>query len=56
MIADATVPEGLGTFFYDHEGVKAQRTILVDKGVFVGFMSSRETAKAMLRSSKSNGV
>ncbi|MHA1408013.1 MAG: TldD/PmbA family protein [Candidatus Heimdallarchaeaceae archaeon] len=47
MIADATVPEGLGTFFYDHEGVKAQRTILVDKGVFVGFMSSRETAKAI---------
>jgi len=33
MVADATVPGGLGTFFYDHEGVKAQRTIMVDKGI-----------------------
>ncbi|MHA1685310.1 MAG: TldD/PmbA family protein [Candidatus Heimdallarchaeaceae archaeon] len=47
MVADATVPGGLGTFFYDSEGVEAQRTILVDKGIFVGFMSSRETAKAI---------
>ncbi|MHA2357970.1 MAG: TldD/PmbA family protein [Candidatus Heimdallarchaeaceae archaeon] len=46
MVADATVPGGLGTFFYDHEGVEAQRTIMVDKGVFVAFMSSRETAKS----------
>jgi TldD protein len=47
MVADATVPGGLGTFFYDHEGVKAQKNIMVDKGVFTGFMSSRETAKAI---------
>jgi TldD protein len=47
MVADATVPGGLGTFFYDHEGVKAQRNILVDKGIFTGYLSSRETAKAL---------
>lgn len=47
MVADATIPGSLGTFYYDHEGVKAQRTIMVDKGVFVDFMSSRETAKAI---------
>lgn len=47
MVADATVAGGLGTFYYDHEGVQAQRNTLVDKGVFTGFMSSRETAKAI---------
>ncbi len=47
MVADATVSGGLGTFYYDHEGVKAQRNILVDKGVFTGYLSSRETAKAI---------
>ncbi|MFW9929391.1 MAG: TldD/PmbA family protein [Candidatus Thorarchaeota archaeon] len=44
MTQDATVPRGLGTFGYDHEGVKAQRKLLVDKGRFVGYLSSRETA------------
>jgi len=47
MVADATVSGGLGTFFYDHEGVEAQRTVMVDKGIFMAFMSSRETAKAI---------
>ena len=47
MVADATIPGGLGTFFYDHEGVKAQSNLLVDKGIFVGYLSSRETAKTV---------
>ncbi|MHA2090843.1 MAG: TldD/PmbA family protein [Candidatus Kariarchaeaceae archaeon] len=42
---DATHPGGLGTFYYDHEGVKAQKTLLVDEGRFVGYLSSRETAE-----------
>ncbi len=44
IVADATYPGGLGTFYYDHEGVKAQKTTLIDKGKFVGYLSSRETA------------
>ncbi|MHA2028416.1 MAG: TldD/PmbA family protein [Candidatus Kariarchaeaceae archaeon] len=44
VYADATHPGGLGTFFYDHEGVKAQKTTLVEDGTLVGYMSSRETA------------
>ncbi len=44
IYADATHPGGLGTFFYDHEGVKAQKTTLVENGTLVGYMSSRETA------------
>jgi TldD protein len=42
--ADATALGGLGTFAYDDEGVPGQRTVLVDRGVFSGYMSSRETA------------
>ena len=54
LTADATIPGGLGTFGYDDEGVAAQRTPLVDKGLFVGYLMSRETATAIGR--RSNGA
>jgi len=44
ITADATLPGGLGTFGYDDEGVPAQRTHLVKGGIFVGYLTSRETA------------
>jgi TldD protein len=44
IVADSTVPKGLGTFGYDDEGVKARKTVLVDKGLFSGYLTSRETA------------
>jgi TldD protein len=44
ITADATSPGGLGTFGYDDEGVPAQRTVLIDQGLFTGYLSSRETA------------
>jgi TldD protein len=44
IVADATAPRGLGTFAWDDEGVPAERTVLVDAGLFSGYMSSRETA------------
>ena len=44
ITADATRPRGLGTFGWDDEGVPAQRALLVDRGRFVGYMTSRETA------------
>ena len=44
LTADATVPGGLGTFGYDDEGVPAQRVPLVREGIFVGYLTSRETA------------
>jgi len=47
LTADATRPTGLGTFGWDDEGVRAQRTVLVDQGRFTGYMSSRETAPAI---------
>jgi len=44
ITADATLPGGRGTFAYDDDGVAAQRTELVKRGILVGYMSSRETA------------
>ena len=44
ITADATSPRGLGTFGWDDEGVPGQRTVLVERGLFTGYLSSRETA------------
>jgi len=51
IVADATCPGGLGTFGYDDEGVPAQKTPIVQEGRFVGYLSSRETAPAIGRTS-----
>jgi TldD protein len=47
MTADSTRAPGLGTFGWDDEGVAAQRSVLVDRGLFTGYLSSRETAAAI---------
>jgi TldD protein len=47
LTADATVTDGLGTFGWDDEGVPARRTALVSRGLFVGYLSSRETAQRL---------
>jgi TldD protein len=44
IVADAQTPGGLGTYGWDDEGVPAQKTFLVKDGMFVGYLSSRETA------------
>jgi TldD protein len=54
ITADATLPGGLGTFGYDDEGVPAQRTYLVKGGLFVGYLTSRETASRL--GQRSNGT
>jgi TldD protein len=51
IVADATVVGGLGTFGWDDEGVAAQRVDLVKDGMFVGYLSSRETAPRIGRQS-----
>ncbi len=43
MVDDPTRPL-FGYYLYDHEGVKAQPTILVENGVLKSFLHSRETA------------
>ena len=49
LTADATLPGGLGTFGWDDEGVPAQRVELVRDGLFVGYLTSRETAARLAR-------
>ncbi|MFH1407379.1 MAG: TldD/PmbA family protein [Candidatus Omnitrophota bacterium] len=51
IVADATAPGGLGTFGYDDEGTKAQRVDIIKNGLFVGYLSSRETAAKINRAS-----
>ena len=47
LTADATTPGGLGTFGYDDEGVAAQHTPIVRDGMFLGFLTSRETSQQL---------
>jgi len=54
ITADALTPTGLGTFGWDDEGVPAQRTFLIENGLFVGYLTSRETARVL--GQESNGT
>ncbi|MEM0058479.1 MAG: TldD/PmbA family protein [Candidatus Bathyarchaeia archaeon] len=56
IVADATVPLGLGTFGFDDEGVKAKKVYLVKEGIFVGYQSSRETAAQLGLKESSGGM
>jgi len=44
ITSDPTTPGGLGTFGFDDEGVAAERTPVVERGILTGFLTSRETA------------
>lgn len=44
IVADSTVTHGLATVGYDDEGVAAQKWHIIENGVFVGYLTSRETA------------
>ena len=44
VVADATRPQAVGTFGYDHEGVNAQKIPIIERGVFSNFLTSRECA------------
>lgn len=54
IVADATVPDSIGSFGWDDDGVPAQRFPLVDRGLFVNYLSGRDTAPLLGR--KSNGT
>ncbi|HET7340982.1 MAG TPA: TldD/PmbA family protein [Methylomirabilota bacterium] len=41
--SDPSLP-GYGHYVYDHEGTPARRVVHIDRGVFAGFMNSRQTA------------
>jgi TldD protein len=51
IVADATVAGGLGSFGWDDEGVVAQQVPIIKEGIFVGYLTSRETAPRIGRRS-----
>jgi TldD protein len=53
LTAESVRPLGLGTFGWDDEGVPAQSTPIVQDGLFVGYLMSRESASVLGR--ESNG-
>ncbi len=55
IVADSTIPYGVATIGYDDEGVEAQRWHLIENGLFVGYLTSRETALA-IGESRSRGA
>ena len=54
IVADATVPGAIGSFGFDDDGVPAQRFHLVENGMFVGYLTGRDTAPSIGR--RSNGT
>jgi len=54
IYADATIPGALGSFGYDDEGVRAQRSPIIKEGIHVGYLTSRETAVVI--DQRSNGA
>jgi TldD protein len=51
LTADSVAPQGLGTFGWDDEGTPARKVPLVEAGIFVDYLSSRETAARLGRQS-----
>jgi TldD protein len=51
LVADASSVTGMGTFGWDDEGVPAGKHPLVREGVFIDYLSSRETAATLGRAS-----
>ena len=44
VLDDATLPNRRGSFRFDDEGVPSRRTVLVERGVLVGYLYDRMTA------------
>ena len=51
LVADATIPGALGSFAFDDDGVPAQRFHLVKDGIFVDYLTGRDTAPTLGRTS-----
>lgn len=54
IVGDATIGGSIGSFAFDDDGVPAQRFHLIENGMFVGYLTGRDTAPHIGR--KSNGT
>ncbi len=55
VVDDATIPNKRGSFSFDDEGVPAQRTVLVEKGILKGYMYDMLNAIKQGKTSTGNG-
>lgn len=55
VVDDATIPTKYGSFRFDDEGEKGQKTVLIKKGELVDYMYDRLTAMREGRASTGNG-
>lgn len=55
MVDDGTIAKANGSIPYDSEGTKSSRTIIIENGIYKGFMHSIETAKALNSKPTGNG-
>jgi len=55
VIDDATIPYARGSFYFDSEGVRGQKNILVENGILKGYLYDRLTAMKDGCASTGNG-
>ncbi len=55
ILDDSTLPNRRGSFRFDDEGITAQKTVLVEKGILKGYMYDRLTAMKQGARSTGNG-
>ncbi len=55
VLDDSTIPYKRGSFFFDDEGTKAHKTVLVEKGVLKSYMHDRLSAMKAGVASTGNG-
>src|SRR5258708_18479263 len=51
IVGDATIPGSIGSFGFDDDGVAAQPFHLIEKGMFVGYLTGRDTPTTLGRAS-----
>jgi PmbA protein len=56
IVDDGTMRRGLGTRYFDGEGVQTHRTVLVDRGVLRQFLHTAATARRMNATPTGNGI
>lgn len=55
VIDSGKIPNLPGTFVYDDEGIKANKTVLIENGILTNRLHSRETAGKMSENTTGNG-
>jgi TldD protein len=55
VLDDSQIPYGRGSYAIDDEGVQGQRTVLVDRGVLIGYILDRQSAALLGLTATGNG-